>query len=148
MPIQSAASTTAQPKKTFDRELELERWLVNAFCTYPIMSRSLISQTLQGCHFSENWRQQLHILVDKGIINRFYKEVTTLKGRNQNLELYRLGPYARTFILEHLPHVDADKVMKDPYATVVGVEDNIPETEDDNDIVEAERQAVHDAQKR
>lgn len=145
MPNQSAQAR--QAKRESDVELELERWIVNSFCTYPIMSRSLISQTLQGCHYSEGWRQVLHVLVDKGIIRRFYKETVTLTGRNQNLELYKLGPFARTFIIEHLPHVDVDRVMKDPYAAVVGDEDNIPEPETDEEAAEAISQAVNDALK-
>ena len=143
MPNQSAqAQQTKSTKREFDVELELERWIVNSFCTYPIMSRSLISQTLQGCSYSDNWRRVLHVLVDKGIIRRFYKETVTLTGRNQNLELYKLGPFARTFIIEHLSHVDVDKVLKDPYASVVGEEDSIPEIETDEEAAEAIRQAV------
>lgn len=110
--IASAKHHSQQPDKMTEQEAEelyVKKWLINALCIYPIMSKALISQTMQGCKAktdSAAWQTILEVLVAEGYVYKYRKQTTTVSGRQQYLTLYRLTAHASIFIVLHLPNQD------------------------------------------
>lgn len=90
-------------------DLYVRKWLINAMCIYPIMSKALISQTMQGLRMKSDsaaWQTELEKLVTEGLVYKYRKQTTTITGRQQYLTLYRLTAQASIFIVQHLPNQD------------------------------------------
>lgn len=117
-------------------------WLMNAFCIYPIMSKALISQSMQGCKTNIPWQDVLETLVREGNLFKYRKSTITVAGRSQSITLYRLTPHSMLFIEHNLPNQDpqvamrvlafADTTTRNP-VTAVNTTDSILEPDSDSD---------------
>ncbi len=138
--------------------LYIKKWMVNGLCIYPIVSKGLMSQIMQGCSkTSTPWQFVLDELAAEGVVYKYRKLVITIAGRQQYLTLYRLTASAMSFIAEHLPNQDPDIAMKIhlfgsssimPFNSELSTEVEVPELEPNLDIDPGDESQLADLRKR